>query len=774
MTTIHDPTRARRIEMILREIDALPTPSPIALRLLSVASNEDADVREVISLIQTDPGMTARLLGLCARSSTGLGHSVTTVDRAVVMLGLDTVRAMLLSVDLHEFMIGPAREDAEAPAIDGSCGADTIDRIGLWRHSLAVGCAAERIVQTHADRLGAVKPDEAFVCGLLHDVGKIALDVLLPRSLGKAIDLSQRRCEPLTIIEQSLIGLDHTTVGKRLAERWGLPDVIRDALWLHGRPARSIPDLPHKKMIGVVTTANELARLMHVGESGDGAPPTPLARIAGEWGLDADRLETIAVALHERVAERSDRLGMEHKPPTELLVASLGAANRTLVQLNETHRARTDRLRILERVQRAVRSFCDATTSARDPLETLRCVAACGRELFAPASVIIAIRETPDSEWVALLLDEHGRRRRSATIASATTERAPTPASPDAGADPSREGEAEPLDPAITRALTAGVGLSGREAGVLRPMTLTASDAGVAMMLHPWRPDRERGVAIAAWRAATASAMQRARSERLAETLAELNFDLASARERAAEAESYARLGEMTAGAAHEMNNPLTIISGRAQLLRDELGEGDHRDAAQGIIDAASALSDLLAGLHFITSPRPLRSQAVDLTELLSHSVQRIRRARSEQGLDAPPIIMRITGPLPPVYVDAELFSVAIEELIENALEAPDSAHVELHVQTDEADDRLMVSVLDDGRGIAPEAMAHVTDPFFSRRDAGRGAGMGLAKVRRVVELHGGHLTLERRSEGGMEARITLEHWRHEHLQQDAAPTLAA
>ena len=151
---------------------------------------------------------------------------------------------------------------------------DAFERIG--RQLRPDHPAAERIVQTHSDRSSNLKPDEAFVCGLLHDIGKIALDMILPRALYKVVQLAERRCESLTNIEKSLIGIDHTMVGKRLAEKWGLSEMIRDVIWLHGRPARSIPDLPHKQIVGVVSAANDLARLMHVGFSGNSAPPRAL------------------------------------------------------------------------------------------------------------------------------------------------------------------------------------------------------------------------------------------------------------------------------------------------------------------------------------------------------------------------------------------------------------------------------------------------------------------------------------------------------------------
>ena len=750
MPTTDDPMRARRVELILREIETLPTPSPIALRLLSVAAEEDADIGEIIALIQTDPGMTARLLGLCRRASTGLGQSVTTIDRAVMMLGLDAVRALLLSVDLRQFMTETAREEpCASPGEDEEHAG--VNRAGLWRHSLAVAVAAEAVAAAHADEGYAVSPDEAFVCGLLHDIGKIALDLLLPRAFSRAVQISERHCDPLAAVERRLIGVDHATAGKRLAERWGLPEIIRDVIWLHGRPARSIPDLPHKRMIGVVTAANDLARLMHVGASGNGEPPAPIERIAHGWGLAPDRLEAVAVTLHQRVAERSERLGMDEAPAADLLVESLAAANRTLVALNETQRRRTSRQTRLVAIQDSLRTFYDSLTRTDDPLDTMLAIAVSGCAVFTPADVLAAVRVDDDQAWIAISIADTGRRRRSASVPY------------DATGSPS----------ALAESLAASLDIPAQQASALTVTTLTDTDAGTAVIVHPWRLDRERGLALAAWRVAAMGAIERARTHRLNETLALLNADLASAQERAAEAESFARLGELTAGAAHEMNNPLTVISGRAQELRTAHGSGPLNDAADSIVRASDRLSRLITDLHFIATPPAPQRSATDLTEVLSRTTRRVREQREALDIPAQPIKVTISGALPPVHIDGDLFSVALEELIRNALEAPDSAHVEVRIQTDDDFDRLMISVLDDGAGISPEALAHATDPFFSCRNAGRGIGLGLAKARRVVESHGGTLAVRPRAGRGTEAHITLTAWRPEH-QHSPTPTLAA
>src|SRR4051812_9239420 len=98
------PPPSSQIETILREVDSLPTLSTVATRLLEVAGMEDADLDALVEIIESDPALSARLLGLCRRADKGLGDRITTVRRAVVMLGLEAVQAAALSVSVYDVM----------------------------------------------------------------------------------------------------------------------------------------------------------------------------------------------------------------------------------------------------------------------------------------------------------------------------------------------------------------------------------------------------------------------------------------------------------------------------------------------------------------------------------------------------------------------------------------------------------------------------------------------------------------------------------------------
>jgi len=130
---------------------------------------------------------------------------------------------------------------------------------------------------------------------------------------------------------------------------------------------------------------------------------------------------------------------------------------------------------------------------------------------------------------------------------------------------------------------------------------------------------------------------------------------------------------------------------------------------------------------------------------------------------------LRVDRAIPPLSVDPDQLSDAISELISNALQSNARDRIEVRVHVDPSDDRLIVTVSDDGVGMSPETLASACDPFFSAREAGRGTGLGLSKARRLVEMHGGELTLESEEGEGTVARVSLGDWRWE-AEEEASP----
>jgi len=730
-----------RVELILQRLEALPTLSPIAVRLLNLSASDESSIPEIVTLVESDPALTTMLLSMCRRVSTGLGDAITTVERAVVMLGLDAVRSALLSVHVYELMEKDQEHNGES-----------VDRVGLWRRQLAAACAAEKLARASA---GAVRPEDAFTAGLLHGLGKLALAAVLPKTYRRVGEFAAvRRCF-LAEAERELIGIDHHTAGKRLGERWGLPVVLQDVMWLHGRPEAVPEGLPHADLIRLVSAAVGLARALHIGGGGDGAPPPTFESIARAAGIDVKRLEELAPTLHDEVAKRAAELGLDDLVDADMQMLSIVSANRQLARLNRALEQRARSAAENSRVLSEIAAF-HAEPSVSSLPTAYEAVARSLSRLFGPGYCAIVHQNRPENPWAAAEMNRDGRVSNQCEI------------TPPEGQRSLRDSiDLSQLSVASAALLSwlADSLVSAPDLRTLRVLPMVCATGEPALLLH----DRDlphdlfAGPAMNAltslWSGALGAAARHDGARRVQEKLADANRSLVETREQLAQAESLAMLGRLTAGAAHEMNNPLAIIDGRAQILSMTASSAEAKASVEAIRDATARLSDLISDLHFFAEPPELQRATTDITDMLTRSISETKRLRAAEKRDTLGVKLTVQGPLPPAYVDGAQLAAAVTELLRNALDAEPSQFVELRAETVAPDGRLVISVTDKGRGMDRDTLQRATEPFFSRCDAGRRVGLGLARVRRLVEQHGGRLELESAPGEGTVARLVFPHW---------------
>ena len=727
--------RAARVEIILQQLDALPTLSPIATRLMSAAVLDQIEVDEVVSIIESDPGLTARILGLCRRADRGLGDAIQTVRHAVVMLGLEAVQSAVLSVQVYELMGERAEESA------GDDEGSDFDRVGLWTHTLAVACAAEMIATEH--RTLGVKPDRAFVAGMLHDLGKSALQLVLPRSYGRVLRIAEDRQSDAAPIERRLIGLDHFTAGRRIAERWGLGEVLGDVIWLHAQPGAAIPEVPHKPLIGLVTLAKTFARRQHLGWSGEYGEPMELEDAAGALGLRADAVERLGPKLIDRVTDRCATLGINAGTGPELLLESIATANRRLASLNNAMRRRANEADRAKSVLAEIDRFHSTWHAQESVTGTMGLVAASAERVLGEGFYAGVFQASAGAPWRGMVFNSGGTLARQGEVQAPAEGSGSLAALCGGGQITMRAAEAlRALHPFLHDAPDAA------EVRVLPLMSAEAPSAGpVAVLLHAG-DDVETIVGtaglpalVAAWTAAVMAAARHEHARRLGEQLAEANRELGEAQREITEQASLVRLGEMSAGAAHEMNNPLTVIRGRSQMLAEHLDRERDRAAAAAIAQAAGELTNLITSLHLLADPPKPEREPISIALVVRDAIERAR-AQIPQGTVRLNVGLQEHETSPPVLADPDLLATGLAEIVKNALEANPGGEVAIAIEVARTKDRLVVKVTDTGPGLSERALRHAFDPFFSELPAGRRPGLGLARARMLVGLHDGEILL--------------------------------
>jgi len=211
-----------------------------------------------------------------------------------------------------------------------------------------------------------------------------------------------------------------------------------------------------------------------------------------------------------------------------------------------------------------------------------------------------------------------------------------------------------------------------------------------------------------------------------------------------------ASLAELAAGAAHEINTPLAVIVGEAQHLLKNESVPERRHSLAKIVAKAKQIHQLLRDLLFVAKARKPRFSPIPL-----HNLAAKAWAEVEPLAKMCKVRLRRRSPVQTLTVqgDRTLLQEAMAELLRNAVQAASvGGWVTYRITSDGA--WAVFAVLDSGRGFSEEQREHLFDPFYSGRSAGRGKGLGLAKVWRIAQLHGG--SVQAFSEPGLPTRFEL------------------
>ncbi|MCJ7543576.1 MAG: HDOD domain-containing protein [Phycisphaerae bacterium] len=729
----HDPWAAGRLtsaqlDALLRDLTELALPPSVAAVALAAMQRAPTGTgalpAELLELIRCDPALTARVLRLAASRTL----PAATVPAAVERLGTEVVRLELL---------------AACASAEDSPQEDPFSLHQLHRHSLAVALAAEAI----AGHLGRADGEQAFVCGLLHDLGKLALVAALPKSFRRAAGLAASSQGDISDVERRLIGADHATVGRRLAELWRMPAVLVEVVWLHHQPRGAIPPAAaDAAMIELVGLADAVARQLQLGFSGNFLFHPPVRDRAEAAGLTEADLQELLRQVPQALEQRQQRIAPSDAGPGSIrqLAAQLTAAHR---QLHTEAAAATTQAAAFHQLG-AFAATLGGQSSVPQALEQIAelLAGACG---LAPsddrAIVVYSIDET---RRTIQALRHDGRARSPCRTLQAGSAGPGTPAGDAAAvlaallANP--QDLADWLDPSVSRHVP--LVCTGRwVGGVLLPADAVSASA---------EGTQETVTGAAAM--ALAIVQSRCRAILLSEQLAGASAALAASQQALAQSQALSAIGELAAGAAHELNNPLAVISGRAQLMRDKAGSAEERKTWALIADQAQRISDTLTDLMEIATPPPPQPQPVELAELLKSAAEAFSSSTHPQASSAQ-VDIEVGEGAPAAWADVAQIRWVVAEAITNAATAAEGqAHVRLTGRCGDDGQSVLLTVSDDGPGMDAMTMERAFTPFFSLQRAGRRQGLGLPKARRYVENNAGKIWIASQPGKGTQLHVRL------------------
>jgi HD-like signal output (HDOD) protein len=248
-------------EYLLRQDVRLVSFPDIYFKIREVLNSPVSSATHIAQVVSKDPSLTVRLLRLVNSSFYGFPNPITSIPRAVAIIGTNELTSLALAVStISVFKHVPPQ---------------MVDMKSFWKHSIACGIFSRLLAFSRRHP----SEERFFLAGLLHDLGRIIMLTRLPQVMTSLMEHARSRRVPLVESERTFLGYDHATLGNRLLEHWNIPEPIRDLVRRHHIPSESGPadsaSEPSTRDAALVHLGDVVANALRIGTSGSFFVPAP-------------------------------------------------------------------------------------------------------------------------------------------------------------------------------------------------------------------------------------------------------------------------------------------------------------------------------------------------------------------------------------------------------------------------------------------------------------------------------------------------------------------
>jgi signal transduction histidine kinase/HD-like signal output (HDOD) protein len=683
----------------IKQSNHLPQLPQVMLKLVKACGNDKVNIEELTGIISTDPSLTSKLLQIIGSPYVNLPKEVNNIKTAVVYLGLDTIRNIAVSSSaMHFFSLS-----RKLPEFD-------ITR--FWHHSYKCGIISRKIAREN----NFSDPEEFFLAGLLHDIGRLILMQTFPKEYQTILHTAVSEKE-MTHQEMELFGADTPQVSAWLFSHWNLNPLTSDAVLFINEPIDKIgEELSHVK---TVYTANLLSG------------PDPMEEIPQVLSLadiSETRLRQVASEAEDEVVRMAERLGIKLATSRDrgveqaiaLEMKDLSLFYGTLQNLLSAR----DVPSVMDIVQKGLKIVFDVPRVFFFLLDGKKKILTgdCSRE--DKNYKIVRRIAVPLSNKTSMLI----KSLKTGTVQ--TSFQSP------------RDAQSAISDTRIIRLLESWgsycipIASGGRGIGVL----VLGVDRDLARKLN-----RNRGLLTLFSKQAGMCIQNIQFHQEYAVDINEKKM------------EAYAILTDKV---IHEINNPISIIKNYLETLRLKLpGKHPAQEELSVVGEEISRVSSLMDGLSSFSRPTIGGFDFIDINRLCTRMLEILKKSlllpRQIHG------DIRIDPAIPEVKTDGNGLKQVIINLVKNAAEAmeaggkidiqtrflPGSAKI-LIDEKKRLPGSIEIRIRDNGPGIKPEIKERLFEPYTSTKK-GNNSGLGLAIVRSIVKELGGSITCDSKKDLG-------------------------
>ena len=264
------------IDKVLENLSDIPTLPDIVAKVTQLITNPETTATDVSDALSRDPGLSAKILKIVNSAFYGFPRRITTITNAVVILGFIRVRNLALSAYILDNYGTGVRVG--------------FDMRAFWKHSIGVAFMAAQI----ARRIDSKLEEDAFICGLLHDLGKGIMAQKASVDMANVIEAVKKDNLIFLDAERRILDYDHVILGGAIAERWNLPKVMVNVMRYHHEPATTEVEGQDRILVAAINVADIMAKSLFMGASGDNRIPRLSSEAWAILGIDWETLERAA------------------------------------------------------------------------------------------------------------------------------------------------------------------------------------------------------------------------------------------------------------------------------------------------------------------------------------------------------------------------------------------------------------------------------------------------------------------------------------------------
>jgi two-component system, cell cycle response regulator len=310
---LNDSAMNDTLRQLIKNCTSLPTMPAVAVEVLELTQQAEADLKQIARVITRDPALAGRVLKTVNSSFYGCSHSVSTINHALVILGLQSVKTLVLGFSL----VSSLKNDRGV----------YFDRQKYWRRSM-FGASAARVI---AQKAGVLQVEEAFLATLLCDIGQLVMDRVLGEQYANVTDVVKSHSD-LSDREKQELQATHAQVGAFMAEQWKLPLLLAAPIAYHHNPD-AVPEQTIKPIVDVVHCASVCADVF-CEEPAAAAIHRARQTLKARFGFEADAVDQLLNEVTTQTREVAKLFEINLNGNANDYAAILKRANDALVELS--------------------------------------------------------------------------------------------------------------------------------------------------------------------------------------------------------------------------------------------------------------------------------------------------------------------------------------------------------------------------------------------------------------------------------------------------------